>query len=615
MVFAIILADRILCFKNILNCGRGEDSHVGTDVSHQLFVFLKSLTQKTLCPNVFRRKHPTGALYYPLGIYWIATNIALFVQKKNRKPITYTDLKDPEHYSSLTLKIVIFFNVILLPALSFLGIGFLPFLMIKNHNYAAVLSIFALIYADLFFPDKPYTVQTRTIGFCMSYILCTTITIILTLQYSPLAFDFNQELILLNDSPVLQTVFRLAVYSFSIISLASLILITFRSAQQGSQFVVSMLITLCILLPDTYIVPILSSLFFALCISFSQLSLDSLNFFRAHWNNRKNDSSWYIRTYGNQKYKFINLKLIGTWSYLRKLFSFDINPGTGHNHVRYKSSWLSQLIENRCFLYSLCIIGLHFINPRLQTHDSSLLLVLFTTISCIAPSVLCCSRFFQGYGPPLHYIDFFTPFNYISLLALVVNSGSLIVPDILKLIIIIDFCLCLLRLLTSFSLKKLSSLKANSLNTSSHDTSKSFISKYICKEESLILEYIHNIKFSKESKNFRISAARVGHYQMIIEVACIMASNKYSGFKSDFYLDLIGFPYIDSSNYSFYDNWQHVFSNPVGLSKQKITHLFINFNDQRENFYFKKAIKPIFKSNFKLITSNTKLSIIQFANP
>ena len=251
LVFVFIFYSRFACLKNILVNGRGE-SNFGTDIAAQFFFFLKSLTQKSLCPIVFSKNHPKGALYYPLGIYWIATNISLYLKKQNRDNITYANLQDPNHYSSLALKVVLALNVLIFPIIAIAVAGILPFIIVKNSTYAVFLSIFSLVYQTYFFL-VPYTVQTRTIGFYSSYILCSTLLILLNQDFNPLAFDFSQDLILLNDNLTLQNLFRLGVYTFSIFSLASLLFVCFRSSQQGSQFIISMLITICILLPSDYL--------------------------------------------------------------------------------------------------------------------------------------------------------------------------------------------------------------------------------------------------------------------------------------------------------------------------------------------------------------------------
>ena len=159
-----------------------------------------------------------------------------------------------------------------------------------------------------------------------------------------------------------------------------------------------------------YLIPVVSSIFLAISLSFS-VDLDSLNFFRAHLNNRINDSDWYLKTYGPQKYKFLQFSSVGGWSYIKHLFSFNIDPSTGYRHGVYKSSWFLQLIENRSFLYSIFVGLFCFSNFQNINYNSSIILLLFTTLSCLGPSILCCTRFLQGYGPPLHYIEF-SPFQF-----------------------------------------------------------------------------------------------------------------------------------------------------------------------------------------------------------
>ena len=238
---------------------------------------------------------------------------------------------------------------------------------------------------------------------------------------------------------------------------------------------------------------------------------------------------------------------------------------------------------------------------------------MFTTLSCLAPSILCCTRFFQGYGPPPHYIEFFTPFNYISIFAIISSSeSSLAIPSAFKYIMIIDFCACFIRLTISFINEKTSLFKSMQNSNNYLDDGKSFISKYLCQEEQFIISYIHNIKPEKTGTKLKFAAARAGHHQMIIEVACLMASNKYKDSLSQFYLDLIAFPYIDSGDYSFYDNWQWIFTTPKSLQEERVTHLFINLNNPSELSYAQKSILPKYNSPLKVIKSNTQLSIIKF---
>ena len=182
---------------------------------------------------------------------------------------------------------------------------------------------------------------------------------IFTLSNQSLTFD-NYPSPFVNDLISSHTI-GLIIYCIAILTLSSVLFIIFRSAQQGSQFVLSMLIAISVLFPSLYPIPVFSSLFIALCISYSQISLDSANFFVSHFWNRINEIPAYIRTYGKQKYKFFSFDKKNLKNFIVNLLSFDIDPATEKNHGRYKSSWFSQLLENRSFVYSGLLLFLCFI--------------------------------------------------------------------------------------------------------------------------------------------------------------------------------------------------------------------------------------------------------------
>ena len=85
VIFFFSIAIRIFSLKKILEHGKMPSCYAGTDISTQFFYFIKTLTQNSLCPSEYSNRYPKAALYYPLGIYWIAINIAA----KFKKPREY----------------------------------------------------------------------------------------------------------------------------------------------------------------------------------------------------------------------------------------------------------------------------------------------------------------------------------------------------------------------------------------------------------------------------------------------------------------------------------------------------------------------------------------------
>ena len=243
-------------------------------------------------------------------IRWDYIGLALILHsrlsKSNRKLITLDDLKDKSSYASLALRICVAINLLIIPAL--LGVCFasLPYILIDNYIYSTILSIFLLIYMDQYLPCNNYPVQTRSIGFFCAGVFGLFQIVNFKTDYNPLDIGFLFDA---NNYPIDNTIDFLVHTSlciFSISVLSSLIFICIRSSQQGSQFLVSLLIATCLIETETFLLPICISILLVFNIPLYQPSLDSMNFFRSHILNRIHDNDWYLNTYGVQKYQFFS---------------------------------------------------------------------------------------------------------------------------------------------------------------------------------------------------------------------------------------------------------------------------------------------------------------------
>ena len=605
VILLLCIIGRYFEYRQLIRYGLDNNSS-GTDVSTQFFYFIKALTQQSLCPSEFNNKFKDASLYYPLGIYWISINIALVLSKSNRKLITLADLKDKNNYASLALRICIAINLLIIPALLEVCLAVLPYMLIDNYIYSTLLSVFLVTYMDQYLPSINYPVQTRSIGFFCSAVFALFLIVSFQENYNPLdlGFIFNTTNYPIDNSLGFASYLIGTVFSISVLS--SLIFVCIRSSQQGSQFLISLLVASCLISNNILTGSVALSAFLAINMPMFQPSLETFNFFRAHIFNRLNDNIWYLSTYGVQKYKLLSLTRLDLKESFKSILSFNIIARSAH-HARYKRSWLSQLIENRILLYSFIALFYGFVELKgvMISNDSSFNLLFLFTAACIVPSALCCFRIFQGYGPPLHYIEFFTPFNWFALiLYLHVNE----VNNIYSNIILMDLFICSLVLTYE-------SFKANKANKEYKENEKSLstIDKFILKKERVILEYINQRVDAKSIANHRFAIVK-GHYQMVLECGIVLYSNQYSKTISSKFREMHSFPIVDSQHYSFYHHWYWIYTKPVSIIKNKVTCLFIDSSNPEELNYIPKLKTIDYFKNWKILKADIN-EMIMFVAP
>lgn len=587
---------RYRSYKKLLQHGL-DDISSGTDTSTQFFYFIKTLTQQSLCPAEYNNQHKGACLYYPLGIYWLSINLALRLKKATRKLITLDDLKDESSYPSLALKICLAINILIIPLLISISIVSLPYLLINNYVYSTLLSVFLVIYMNLYLSSINYPVQTRTIGFFCATVFALYLIVSFVADYNPLDIGFLFDA---NNYPISNSLDATA-YAisslFGICTLSSLIFVCTRSSQQGSQFLISLLISASIISTTEYFAAILIGIFLAINIPMYQPSLDTINFYKTHILNRFNDNSWYLRTYGVQKYKLLSFSSFHLLNSIKSILSFDIDPQSGQHHVRYKSSWISQLLENRVLLYCLLILMNGFINARgiKISDDFSFNLILLFSSATIIPCILCCLRVFQGYGPPLHYIEFFTPFNWFALLIYINNNeiNHLGVSAILLDLLITT--LVLIRKSIQFSIPIISyEDKLDDVST---------VDKFILKKERVILEYV-NLSVGKHTTNEHKFSTIKGHYQMVLECSIILFSNKFKNPILGEAREMNPFPIIDSLDYSFYHHWDWIYTKFKSIIQKNVTEIFFDTSNPQESEYILSLKKYQRFANWKIIKTN-----------
>ena len=113
---------------------------------------------------------------------------------------------------------------------------------------------------------------------------------------------------------------------------------------------------------------------------------------------------------------------------IKLIISFDLRSGASSvYHAFYKRNTVVQLLTHRYFLYSMMIClatflwsknSINMLDPKISFLINFIAIILCSTL---VPSFICSFKPFQGYGPPLHYIEFFTPFIIIFTSSLFLN--------------------------------------------------------------------------------------------------------------------------------------------------------------------------------------------------
>jgi hypothetical protein len=592
---------RFIDYKNLVINGLN-DKFSGTDSSTQFYFFLKTLTQQSLCPREFPDKNLQGSLYYPLGIYWISTNLALFFKKGERKLLDMQSLNNKDGYHSLALNICIGLNVLIIPLLVNLSCAYLPHLVINSVPLSTLASLFLLSYFNLYFDSKNYPIQTRTLGYFCASFLSIFIIIVNCFNYNPLDLHF---LISFQDSNIFSFwdfLKHIATSSFAIVTLSCLLFVCFRSSQQGSQLLISLIISISLINPSEFIVAVLVSFFLAINIPLYYTYLDSLSFYTSHVLNRRYDNEWYLKSYGPLKYQFFSFRKNDITQCIKSIFSFDIEPRSGKNDARYKRSWLMQLLENRSFIYMVCFIvvslievgGINF-ELAINTFRSFDLLLIYAS-ALIFPCLICCLRIFQGYGPPFHYIDFISPFGWLTLIIFINENNA---NNVLCSIIFLDLLICTSRLIIS----NIKTFDIKTLNPEANAET-SLLNKFILPKERTIFNTIEKATATQTISKLKFAVA-IGHYQMPLEVFILIISNSVHPKYRSIVRNTHAFPLIDNLNYSFYLHWQWIFTKIPSIIDHDVTTIFFDNESPREVNHIKKFQGYSYFKDWKLIKNSS----------
>ena len=596
-ILALYTYFRFVDYRKLIIHGLPE-KYSGTDSSTQYYFFLKTLTQQTLCPSEFSDNKREGSLYYPLGIYWISTNIALMLKKEIRKPLDKHSLNDKDGYYSFALHICIALNVLILPFLINASFTYLPYMITDNTALSALASLFLLSYFNLYFNGKNYPIQTRNIGYYCVSVLAILIIIIHSFEYNPLDLDFLSSFQDFNIYNIWDFLLHISASTFSLVSLSCLIFICFRSSQQGSQLIISLLISLCLVGKSEITTPVLIALTLVIFLPLYYPYLDSLNFYKSHLLNRRYDYEWLLKTYGPLKYQYFSFLKVDLIACLKSIFSFDLEPRSGKHDARYKRSWLMQLLENRSFIYMAYFLIVSFIEVggcnidlAINTFKSFDLLLIFSA-ALIAPSFICCLRIFQGYGPPFHYIDFFSPLGWFTLTVFISSNKF---NNVFCSIILFDLLIITLRLLiTNFKTFDFEPSQSDNLEETS------LLNKFILPKERTIFNYIEKTISTEDISNLSFAVA-IGHYNMPLEAFIIIISNSVQPKFKALVRGTHAFPLIDSLTYSFYNHWQWIFTNSFSIINSNVTRIFFDSESKREINYIMKIRENNYFKGWKII--------------
>lgn len=407
----------IIIFLSIRLLGRESDEDLG-DVMNQYFYAFKAFLQPSVSPLVKSRSGLLGRSYYTVGFYWFCGFLGrLSFSKKLFSPYLSDDGilfrgVNSEIASSLkcgALYLKLFSNIIF-PFITFLVFSFLSINTFSPTFIGLILSSISLILIHAIYPTLNYIISTRSIGYVSIFFPAASLYL----------FYYSQSIAIGNipdtNSIFFSHILSLSPYLLGISFFASVCFV-FLSSQQGSQFIISFILSILFL--DSDLGTIILTIF--VTASFFMLQFPIFNYGQqifTHLMNRFHESEWILRSYGYIRYAYNCLS--------PAQFKLFISDAIFHSYIAdnfltpyKKTNWLVSFLVYRVYLYSL--IYLIFLS------DTPLLinLVLFTKIvlsTCLVPAVLCNFQPFRGYGPPALYLNFFYPLMFFVFSTLVLNS-------------------------------------------------------------------------------------------------------------------------------------------------------------------------------------------------
>lgn len=550
-IFSLFLA--LLLIYNRLIEGINLDER---DPLSEYFKFLGTYFLDSLCPERFPSVRP-GRLYYPLGFYSFCFFIARFIVKfipVDHDKFLSTWFPDDNKNISAALFVLFIFNIIVFPFLTFVLISIIIQSLSIPLFYSLPLVAFSFLSIDQLFPRKSYLVNTRSIGYFSTVLLLFIINIYFNSSFISFGV-FSSELV------VPRPTYDLMPYFVSI-SISLLLIVVTRSSQQGSQLTFGLIISSVLFASGNHWASLIAcSSLFAVLLQLQFPKLDTIPYYITHFYNRYHELTWSLRTYGKFRYA---IKTIPKQWY-GKLINIFLSFNTESNFYPiplHKRNWLILLLINRVYLYTLLLFVGSIMAPEVAVLSTSLPYLLMLVSSSIFPAILCNFRPFQGYGPPNHYLDFFSSFAWIFLFRTLYEFSSLFYQS--KFYSFIFYFVCseiVVWIILNYSrlmITLFSSSVDRSTNSSLFLTRIPPFSEFIPIGLRNLSKFILESKFSTETY---ISCFEY-HYQNPIESLLFMryryskSQSVYNTLREDQYLVPL-LPMVDSKSYSFYNDCDH----------------------------------------------------------
>lgn len=589
-------------------------SSKGEDTSCQLFYFIKTLSQDSLCPST-KLDGNNAALFYPLGLYWLSINLAKRFCGQKPIHLTYEALASDKSYVNSALKICVYFNCLVFPFLFQLNIICIAFLIGTANTFSVISVALSLIIVDFFFNSVEYPVQTRSIGFYLTSQLLTLIVAYIHLPvYLLNTFSLDLSLYSIFNSSIAIIFFLI----FTVVITSIFVLVT-RSSQQGSQFSISIVVSI-LFLPTLENLSVLFPLKGLLIISLISSALiqqlypwlDSTNFYISHLYNRLSESAWRFRTYGHSPYRifeFLRKPTLSSSTYLkdmiRNLLCFNLQIGASSKMQSFlKHNIIFQIFQIRFYLYSALFLIIYYNSPYLEYNERFILnLICVVFAATVVPSILCCFKPFLGYGPPLHYIEYFAPF--IILLSSLFTVQFFESLNFISAVFYFDLSLYLAFNSYSFLFRP---RVLNIASSSQFNANLSTIYRMMGNSMYALFQKSKDLPFAE--KSLKISCIN-GLYSMPLEASLLLHDKLNTSDKKS--SGNILFPHLSSKNYGILDNWIFVYLMPKKFFTHEGNCVLIDFSNSKDVLWMKQLLKVGYSRtyNYKFLTNDLAFIIMK----
>ena len=269
-----------------------------------------------------------------------------------------------------------------------------------------------MILIHAIYPSLNYIASTRSIGYVSIFFPFAALYLYHFNNYISASASSSIYI----NSTIFSSLLNLSPYLFALFFFISVCFV-FLSSQQGSQFTISLILSLLFLDLDfgTFALAIMAS------ASFFMLQFPVFNYGQhifTHLMNRFHESEWILRTYGYIRYSYKRLSFAQ--------FKSFISDAILHRYVvdnfltpYKKSNWLVSFLAYRVYLYALAFLILF---PNYSSISSLVLITKVVLATCLVPAVICNFQPLRGYGPPALYLNFFYPLVFFTFSSLTLNS-------------------------------------------------------------------------------------------------------------------------------------------------------------------------------------------------